>query len=388
MDNIKEQLSFFADICANPRRQLDKALAEGKKAVGILPYFCPEELVYAGGMLPFGLWGGELQTDESKRYFPAFVCSLLHTTLEMGIRGMLNGLSAVMIPACCDSLKCMGANWEYGVKDIPVIPVAYAQNRRLEAGVEFTRSQFQKIRLQLEKLAGHVIEDHEIAQAIDVYNRNRSTLLAFSGAAARHPQIITPAERSAVLKAGYFMDRAAHTEAVLSLLRALEDIPEQPWDGFRIITTGIIADAPEILRILEENHMAVIDDQVAHESVNFGYMTPVTDDPVLGMARRLSQIENCSILFDPQKKRGKALVERAKALNADGIIWIMTKFCDPEEFDYVPVKRMIDSAGIPLLTVESDQQMLDYGQARSAAEAFRERLEALRTGRVPEGGEL
>jgi benzoyl-CoA reductase/2-hydroxyglutaryl-CoA dehydratase subunit BcrC/BadD/HgdB len=53
----------------------------------------------------------------------------------------------------------------------------------------------------------------------------------------------------------------------------------------------------------------------------------------------------------------------------------MTKFCDPEEYDFVPVKRMIDQAGIPLLALETDQQMLDYGQARSAVEAFRERLQ-------------
>ena len=74
MDKVKEMLSELHSVCADPRAQLDAALARGRKAVGVLPYFCPEELVYAAGMLPFGLWGAEMQTSLSGRYYPAFTC--------------------------------------------------------------------------------------------------------------------------------------------------------------------------------------------------------------------------------------------------------------------------------------------------------------------------
>ena len=77
MPEIKEMLAELQGICADPGAQLEAALAQGRKAVGVLPYFCPEELVYAAGMLPFGLWGAEMQTTLSGRYFPAFTCSLL-----------------------------------------------------------------------------------------------------------------------------------------------------------------------------------------------------------------------------------------------------------------------------------------------------------------------
>jgi bcr-type benzoyl-CoA reductase subunit C len=375
MSILDRMFTFFADICENPGEQLKKTLASGRKAVGVMPYFCPEELVYAAGMLPFGLWGCETQVSESKRYFPAFICSILHTTLEMGIKGRLSGLSAVMVPICCDSLKCMGANWEYGVPDIPVINVAYAENRKIPAGVEFTVSQFQKIRRQLAELTGRDISDRDIAEAIAVYNENRVSLLAFTAAASRHPETVSPAARCAVIKAGYFMDRREHTGYVRKLTAELDALPEKPWDGCRVVTTGIIADSPALLKILAENKIAVADDQIASESVSIRSCTPVTEDPVVGMAQRLGRLEGCSVLFDPGKNRGKELVELAKASGADGIIWVMTKFCDPEEYDYVPVKRMIDRAGIPLLTLETDQQMTDYGQARSAVEAFRERFQ-------------
>jgi benzoyl-CoA reductase/2-hydroxyglutaryl-CoA dehydratase subunit BcrC/BadD/HgdB len=374
MREIEKTIARCQEVCANPKAQLDRFIAQGKKVVGVMPYFCPEELVHAAGMVPFGLWGAQMQASESKRYFPAFICSILHTTLEMGLRGELNDLSAIMIPISCDSLKGMGANWEYGVKTVPVINVAYAQNRKIAAGVEFTASQLRKIKKQLEGIAGAEISDGAIAASVAAFNDNRATLLAFTKAAGEHPELVSSVQRSAVIKAGYFMDKAEHTALVREITEALEAAPKSTWKGLRVVTTGIIADSAQLLEIFRENNIAIVADQVAHESVNLRYPTPVTDDPIVGMAQRLGNIEGCSVLYDLGKVRGTQLVELAKENHADGIIWVMTKFCDPEEYDYVPVKRMIDAAGIPVLSVEVDQQMVNFEQARSAVQAFAEMI--------------
>lgn len=374
MPEINEMLARFGEICQSAKKQLADAVAGGKRVVGVMPYFCPEELVYAAGMLPMGLWGSRRQVAESKRYYPAFICSILHTVLEMGLRGELDELAAIMIPISCDSLKGMGANWQYGVKTVPVINVAYAQNRKIEAGVAFTVSQLRKIKAQLEEISGRAITDADIANAVAVYNENRAALMDFTAEAARHPELVSPARRSAVIKSGYFMDRAEHTALVREVTAALAAVPEQKWSGARVVTTGIVADFPELMDIFAENGIAIAADQVAHESVNLRYPTPVTADPLEGMARRCGEIEGCSVLYDPGKQRARQLVELAKSTGADGIIWVMTKFCDPEEYDFVPVKRMADAAGIPLLAVEVDQQMQNFAQARSAVEAFAEIL--------------
>ena len=43
METIKELLEQFKYLANNPRKQLDKYLAAGKKAVGIFPYYAPED---------------------------------------------------------------------------------------------------------------------------------------------------------------------------------------------------------------------------------------------------------------------------------------------------------------------------------------------------------
>lgn len=374
MKNAENLLKSFAEIAASPKAQLQKALSAGKKAVGVMPAFCPEELVIAAGMMPFGLWGSDRTVQESARYFPAFYCSILHTVLEMGIRGELRGLSAVMVPTCCDSLKGMVSNWKYAVPDIPLIHVSYAQNRKLPAGISYTCARYRRILESLSELSGKTVTDGDLREAIRVCNADRNALAAFSEAAAKHPVTVPPRARSAVFKAGYFMERKEHAALVAELTEALNTLPEEKWSGLRVVTTGILADAPGLLSVLEENRIAIAADQVLAESVGNGTPVPETEDPMEGLALRLAALEGSSLLFDPEKQRGSGLAELAGKTGADGVIWVMTKFCDPEEFDYVPVREMLRDAGIPLLTVETDRQMTDYGQARSAVEAFAERL--------------
>ncbi len=374
MSDLRKTIDGLKEIAASPRKQLDRVLAEGKKAVGVIPYFAPEELVYAAGMVPFGMWGAETQVTESKRYYPAFYCSILHTALDLGIKGEFKGLSAVMIPLTCDSLKGMGTNWRFGVKDIPVIDVAYAQNRTIPAGEEFTESQFKKIRGQVEEIAGCKITDKALAAANKVYNANRKECLRFTELAASHSKTVSLVDRAMVLKARYFMERDAHTAHLKAVNDALSAMPAEAAAGKKIVTTGIIADSPELLGILQDNGFVIAADQITHESVDFRALADETIDPVKALAKRLNDIKGTSVLFDPAKSRNTELAQIAKACGADGVLWVLTKFCDPEEFDYVPAKEVLDAAGIPMLQIEIDQQMVNYEQVRTAIETFKDIL--------------
>ncbi len=374
MSRMDELLQDFSSIAKNPKAQLEKYIAEGKKAIGCMLYCCPEELVYAAGMIPFGLWGAQLQVLEAKRYLPAFICSLLQTTLELGIRGEFDRLSAVMIPILCDSLKGMDGNWRYGVPNVPVIPVAHAQNRKTEAGVAFTASQYRKIINQLENLSDIEITDAAIANAVRVYNERRAVMRHFIDIAADRPGLLSPSARNAVFKSSCFMDVNEHMVKVAELTDLMEKTSVPVFKRPKIVISGIIADHPGLLKILDDIGVAVVDDQVTHESLRFRTDVPVTADPVIGMAQQISNIEGCSILFDPGKNRGTMLIDLARKCKADGVLLVLTKFCDPEEYDYVPIKRMLDRANIPVIKVEVDQQARDNEQIRTALETFCEIL--------------
>ena len=65
--SIETIVKEFQQVAANPSAQLKKYKAEGKKVIGVLPYYAPEELVYAAGMVPMGIWAATTRPSPAPR---------------------------------------------------------------------------------------------------------------------------------------------------------------------------------------------------------------------------------------------------------------------------------------------------------------------------------
>ena len=198
----KELLAQLHEVAANPRKQLDKYLAEGKKVVAVT-YYTPQEIVHSMGLVPMGVWGADMEINEAKKYYPAFICSIMQTILELGIKGEYKGISAIIIPSLCDSLKTLGQNWKYAVKDIPFIPMTYPQNRKPDFGIKFTKAGYERVINDLTVATGAQFSEFALGESIKVYNEHNAAMRAFSEAAANAD--ITAAERSDVFKSAWFM---------------------------------------------------------------------------------------------------------------------------------------------------------------------------------------
>lgn len=371
MNSLEEKLDQLHKVVSNPGKQLKDFIRDGKKVVGCFPEYSPNEIVYAAGMVPFGVWGAEgKEISEAKKYFPPFYCSLALSSLEMGLDGELNKLSAVIIPVLCDTLKCLGQNWKVGVPQVPFIQMVHPQNRKIPAGVHYLSEQYRKVAGQLGGISGQPVTEASLARAINIFNQHRAVMREFSLAAARYPQLISPLDRNAVIKSGYFMDVQAHTRIVREVIDLCHQQPDAAWTGYKIVVTGIIADSPSILQLFADNNMAIVADEVAHESRQFRQDVPDDADPFIALARQMAEMEGCSLLYDPQKKRGEIVADMVKKHDAQGVVYLLTKFCDPEEFDAPIIRKYLERQGIPSITIEIDQQTKSYEQARTALQTF------------------
>ena len=245
--NIQELLTRFHETAVSPRKQMDRYLAEGRKIVLTAPVYTPEEIIHAMGMVPMGVWGADIQLNESKKYFPAFICSIVQSIVELGMKGAYQGASAIVIPSLCDSLKVAGENWKYAVPSIPFIPMTYPQNRKPVFGHAFTRAGYERVIADLEKATGEKFEEEKLTASIEVYNAHNAAMRALVPALAEHAEI-TNAQRSDIFKSAQFMRKEEHTELVNELIKALADTQAETGK-LRIMTTGILADAPGLLEI-------------------------------------------------------------------------------------------------------------------------------------------
>lgn len=367
---LNEIISKLEDASNNPKRLMDEYIAQGEKVIGCLPVYVPEEIIHAAGMVPMAIWGGNIEVNEAKQYFPAFACSIMQSIMENALTDAYKGLSAAVIPCMCDTLICVTQNWKSGIKDIPMIPLVYPQNRKLEAGINYLISEFEAVKSKLEDICGFEISEDKIQESIEIYNENRRAMKEFVELIPNYLNSISPYERNIVMKSRHFMKKEEHTKLVKELNEILKFMPKEEFNGTKVLVTGIIFDEKEVLEVFKENNMAIAYDNVAHETRQFNTLVPDGDKPLRRLAEQWSLIEGCSLAYDPYKYRGKMIIEDVKRLGLDGVIYALMKFCDPEEYDYPIIKKDLEEANIPQLYIEVEQQSINVEQIRTKIQTF------------------
>ncbi len=375
MKNIDHILSTLQEAVAHPAQTV-KAYKQktGKGAVGCFPVYCPEEIVHAAGMLPVGMWGGQTQISKALTIVPPFCCSIMQSNIELALKGVYNDLDAVIMSSPCDTLKSIPQDWGYAVPHIRGIQIVYPQMRKLAAGVEYLKTEFARVKREIEDISNEPITEDALQKSIELYNEHRQTLRDFVAVARNYPATITPKVRHLVIKSSYFMEKGQHTNLVQELIRELKKLPVQEFKGRKLILTGITAEPDGLLELLEENGFTVVADDLAQESRQFRTDVPLNEDPLLALAQQWAIAEGCSLIYDPQKQRGRMLIDLVKDTQADAIIFCMMKFCDPEEFDYPVLLPQFEKAGIPSLLLEIDQQVQSLERERTRIQSFAEML--------------
>ncbi len=373
--SIETRFNEFKAAAYAPGKLLKQYKAEGKKVIGVLPYYAPEELVYAAGMVPMGIWGTNTKTiSKAKEYCATFYCTIAQLALEMLLDGTMDDLDGVITPTICDTLRHMSQNIRVAMSEkLPCIFLAHPQNRFADWGKQFCMDQYNDVKAGLEKIAGHEIKSEDIAAAIKVYNKSRQARREFVKLAGEHPEAVSAVNRSAVLKAGYFMEKPEYTEKLNELNDELKALPASNWDGIKIVTSGIICDNPVLLKIFDDNKIAIATDDVAHESRTIRVDAAEDGDPMMALAKQFANEDYDVLLYDEasnKNRRGEFVANLVKESGAKGLVLFMQQFCDPEEMEYPYLKKALDDAGIPHIKLGIDQQMRDFGQASTAIQAF------------------
>ena len=376
MAELRENLARLQAACDNPRTQLDYYLEQGKKVVGCFAPYTPEELVHASGMIPMGLWGGQTSFQKVTAYLPAFACPIMQANMEFALNGVYEGLSAVIIPAICDTLRCMTQNWRFGVPAIPMIPIVYPQNRTSPASVTYLVDEFESVLTMLATTTGQMMNEKALCRTIETYNEHNAAMRDFAQVANDHLDVVTPKVRHTVFKSAFFFEKGEHTTIVKEITTALKERPTHSWTGKKILLTGIAFEPDEVLDILAENKLAVVGDDLAQESRQYRTDTPTKGGGGLKrLALQWNARRGCSLLHELNKPRGNLLAELCRGVGAQGVLTGLMKFCDPEEYDLPFLENDLRQAGIQCVTVSIDQQSSGSEQLRTRIQSFAELLD-------------
>ena len=92
--------------------------------------------------------------------------------------------------------------------------------------------------------------------------------------------------------------------------------------------------------------------------------------PVTAIAQRYIERPVCPAKHAGIDMRAENLVRTVRDCRADGVVFLLLKFCDPHAFDYPYIKEALDREKIPSLLLEIEDQTQAGGQLETRLETF------------------
>ncbi len=366
-------LDEFYGILDDPYAYGKKLKAEkNKKIIGYFCSYTPEEIIYAAGVHPMRLFGTRGDITLADAHFQAYCCSLVRGALEEALKGELNFLDGTVFPHTCDSIQRLSDVWRlnttFGFFADIVLPVKL----NTESARRYMIDVLNRFRKDFEKGFGREITDDHLRKAIDTYNRIRTYLAQVYDLRSENPGIISGSDVYAIVRASMIMDRDDLSDKLPVVVEGIKrgDAAVDNGTKKRILLVGSVCDHPDVYRIIEESGGTVVWDDLCTGSRYFSGIIENGEDPVESLAKRYMERVVCPAKHLSAVSRGEHLMRLVREKKAEGVIFLLLKFCDPHAFDYPYMKEYCDREGIPSMLLEIEDRLPSEGQLLTRFETF------------------
>jgi benzoyl-CoA reductase subunit C len=348
--------ALYYDLDFTPARKWKDA-APGRKAVGALPVFAPREIVHAAGALPVSVVGAGdwLEVIRGDAYYQSYLCHIPRSTVELGVSGHLDFLDGMLFPSTCDVIRNLSGMWQMLKPGTYVRYVDVPQNYEPEIGGRFWEGELRALAAEMRNLTGVEVTPDRLRDSIRVFDENRAAVEEMYRLRRDQPERAPTSEVYVVLRAGNALPVEEHTALVREYVEAAKVQERAAIDSSRVVVVGAFCEQPPLglIKTIERSGCFIVDDDFL--LVTRWYTAPVGpllagcgDDPFAALARAfVRHTVPTAVMYSPRAGRGQALVERARAARAEGVIFAAPSFCTPALLDQPMLVDALEKEGIP-----------------------------------------
>ena len=350
-----------------------------KKLIGCYPVYHPVEMIHAAGMVPVGVIGGgnRLEIANADSRFQSFVCSIVKSTLELGLTGRLDFLDGIVFHSICDPARNLGSVFTRNFPRLKVDYIHFPQNMTSPHTVDYLVSEYRRLVSGYEQLVGRTIRDDDLRRSITVYNEQRQLLRELYAIRSAKPQNLSTVESYILMRIGTLMPPEEHIPILKEALAAIRERDEKPKDRIRVVLEGSFCEQPplELIEGLEAAGCYILDDDFLVGWRWFVEDIPSEGDPLRHLAESyLRRSVYSGVKHDTRESKSKHLIDKARETGASAVLILAAKFCEPALFDYALYKRALEKEGIPHLCLEFEEKMWIFDKARTEVETFVESM--------------
>jgi benzoyl-CoA reductase/2-hydroxyglutaryl-CoA dehydratase subunit BcrC/BadD/HgdB len=352
---------------------------DGKKVVGVLCSYVPEEIIHAAGMLPWRIMGTQsADTSHAELYRPPQTCLYCNHVLESLLTGRYDFLDAVVATSWDQDLVRLWDVWKYLGKT----PATYIIHLPL-SNTDTHRKQFEReiakfFRFMVD-LAGEEISAEVLSHSIELFNKSRELLRAVYDLRKRGKPPLSGSEVLGLTTASLLMPREKIVEELEALLPYLEGRENSlETDSPRLLVSSDRLDNPEYLKVVEETGCIVAMDDLDTGSRCFWNLTEEcgadsTEEMLNALARRYHSQPASPSMTDWAEQADQ--VERwVKEFDIQGVLELPQMYSPSRQMRAPYFKRRLTSMGIPVVSFEREYHLSNVGQLKTRVGAFVEML--------------
>ena len=350
-----------------------------KKLIGCYPVYTPVELISAAGMLPVGVIGAgnRLEIAHADSRFQSFVCSIVKSTLELGLTERLNFLDGIVFHSICDPARNLGSVFKRNFPNLMVEYIHFPQNMTSPHTVDYLIAEYKRLGTSYEQLSGKKITDEALRQSISLYNEQRRLIRALYDIRKQSPQNLSTVECYVLTRVGTLLPPEEHIAILQEAIALLRQRNEKSKDRLRVVLEGSFCEQPpiELLEGLEAAGCYILDDDFLIGWRWFLEDIAADGDPMRNLANAyINHSVYSGVKHDTRVPKAKHLIDKFRETGAAAVVILAAKFCEPALFDYALYKRALEKEGIPHLCLEFEEKMWIFDKARTEVETFVESM--------------
>ncbi|MGD9817558.1 MAG: 2-hydroxyacyl-CoA dehydratase subunit D [Desulfomonilaceae bacterium] len=363
----------FEDIENNQWQVAEKfKTSKGSLVIGHLLPDVPEEVIHAAGAFPIAIEGASSPISLSAAHIPAYTCSHVMGTLDLGLSGQLDKMDALVIPYVCDSTRNLSHLWKQLFPGKPSELLRIPKRIQFGGAREYLINEYQRLYNWACDLTGNKQDPDRLIDSIKLYENSRSLLRKAFEKHRSSPEVWNVSRIRSLFNSAMRSDRLEHVEWMTAL----------PWDSADAVNPslepvyikGKVWDPPQLAEIMDQLGISLAEDETAAGRRSVMVEIAANGDPFEMLAdRSLGTIPYTGYHVEPTGLVND-FVQRVKDSKASGVIILNPKFCEAAAFDTPDFVNALNKESIPNLVLETSARSFSIGQLRLRLEAFREML--------------
>ena len=373
--SLEQILAYCRDLVEDPDYPTVGRWREaGGKVVGHFQVYFPEEIAHAAGLLPLKIRGAQVAGMEAESRFGSYLCSIVKTSLELALSGRVE-LDLFVTHPICDAARNLAAVWgrNFDYKcEILYLP----QNPNSRHSVDYLRHEYERLKKDIEAVAGRKVRDEAVRASLALFNENRALLRELYAIRRDTPWLVSSEEAYCLVALAGFVPREEHNALLRAVLPMIRARRAKKQDKMRVVFEGGFCEQPplDLLQTIDRSCYVVDDDLM----IGLRWITedvPTEGDPLHNLAEAYIEKSSYSpVQHDLRKPKEKMLLERIRNAKAEAAIVTAAKMCEPGLEEQVTYAKALDEAGIPYFISEFEENQTTFDHLGIQLETFLENI--------------